>query len=239
MSTGKSVAGVDGWRGKWVIATRTEGCGGVRWAIAGSAAEVVELTRRCAAVAVDVPMGLSAGPAGRACDALARKLLPGAASSVFPAPLRPTLTGTTHADAVRLAREIGGGAPSIQAWNITPGIRDWDDVLAAEPALQRRIVEAHPEVSVRALRRNDALGPDERWARKSTARGAGQRIAALRPFVDAAEALRTVPDGPGLDDALDALACAWTAQRWAAGIARTLPDEPPRDNRGLSVRIVV
>jgi predicted RNase H-like nuclease len=57
--------------------------------------------------------------------------------------------------------------------------------------------------------------------------------------VDGAEALRTVPDGPGLDDALDALACAWTAQRWAAGIARTLPDEPPRDNRGLSVRIVV
>jgi predicted RNase H-like nuclease len=48
-----------------------------------------------------------------------------------------------------------------------------------------------------------------------------------------------VPDGPGLDDALDALACAWTAQRWAAGIARTLPDEPPRDNRGLPVRIVV
>jgi predicted RNase H-like nuclease len=223
------VAGVDGWRGRWLVATIGAG---VEWALADSAAEVVELTRECAAVAVDVPMGLSDGPAGRACDALAKKLLPGAASSVFPAPLRPTLAAATHADAVRLARAVHGGAPSIQAWSITPGIRDWDDVLAACPELQRRVVEAHPEVSFRALL------PAERWARKSTARGAGQRIAALGPWVDAAAALATVPAGPALDDALDALACTWTAHRWAAGTARTLPDEPPSDARGLAVRIV-
>jgi predicted RNase H-like nuclease len=227
------VAGVDGWRGRWVIAGVEATTGRVEWALANDAAEVVERTADCAAVAVDVPMGLSQGPGGRECDALARKALPGAASSVFPAPLRPTLDATTHAEAVKIAHALGGGAPSIQAWNITPGIRQWDDVLGANLEVQRRIVESHPEVSFRRL------GGAARWARKSTAHGVAQRVSVLRPWVDAMAALGTVPDGPGIDDALDALVCAWSAWRYAVGRADTLPLSPPADARGLLMRIVV
>lgn len=229
-----SVAGVDGWRGRWVVATVETATREVRWAVAGSAQEVVDLTAGCAAVAVDVPMGLSDGPRGRECDTLARKALGRAASSVFAAPPRPTLDAATHAEAVAAARRVGGGAASIQAWNITPGIRQWDSVLSANPCLTRRVVESHPEVSFRYLDPTRTA-----WARKSTAQGVAQRLAALRPWVDAVTALESIPDGPALDDALDALACGWSAYRYTEGSAATLPLSPPVDGRGLPMRIVV
>jgi predicted RNase H-like nuclease len=68
------------------------------------------------------------------------------------------------------------------------------------------------------------------------ARGAGQRIATLARWVDPAVALGDLPPGARLDDVLDALAVAWSAQRWARGTAEVLGDE--RDERGRPMRIV-
>ena len=48
-----------------------------------------------------------------------------------------------------------------------------------------------------------------------------------------------VPDGLALDDALDAVTCAWSAYRYTEGSAATLPLSPPVDGRGLPMRIVV
>jgi Protein of unknown function (DUF429) len=41
----------------------------------------------------------------------------------------------------------------------------------------------------------------------------------------------------GVDDVLDAAVAAWSAQRIAAGIARSLPDPPERDTEGRAVAI--
>ena len=71
------------------------------------------------------------------------------------------------------------------------------------------VVEVHPEVSLRTL------APDVGFAPKKTARGAGQRIAALGRWIDVAAALGDLPAGARLDDVLDALAAAWSAQRWS------------------------
>lgn len=222
-------AGVDGWRGRWVVATVGEH---VKWAVARSAAEVVELTAECSAVAVDVPIGLADGPGGRACDVLARQRLGAARASVFPAPHRRTLHADSHAEAVAIARAAELPAMSIQAWSLVPGIRDWDEVLTHRPELNDRVVECHPEVSFRAM------APAAEFARKVTGLGVGQRLAALAPWIGAAGALRRLEAGPPVADALDALACAWTARRWAAGEAVSLPTEPPRDACELPMRIV-
>ena len=40
------------------------------------------------------------------------------------------------------------------------------------------------------------------------------------------------------DDIVDAIAALWTAQRIAAGVAKALPDSPPRDETGLPMQIV-
>ena len=72
------------------------------------------------------------------------------------------------------------------------------------------------------------LAPGVAFAPKKTARGAGQRIAALARWLDVGEALGDLPSGARLDDVLDALAAAWSAQRWAAGTAEVLGEERRR-----------
>jgi predicted RNase H-like nuclease len=76
-------------------------------------------------------------------------------------------------------------------------------------------------------------------ASKKTAAGVGERVAALRrwlPDVDAALSRAPVP--VRVDDALDALACAWAADRMLAGHVERLGDGA-RDSRGLLMQIVV
>ena len=130
----------------------------------------------------------------------------------------------SHACAV--ARRLTGRAISLQTFHITPKIAEWDAV-----ALPERVVEVHPELALRTL------SPATDFAPKKSARGAGQRIAALARWVDPAVALGDLPAGARLDDVLDALAAAWSAARWARRAAEVLGDE--RDARGRPMRVVV
>ena len=75
------------------------------------------------------------------------------------------------------------------------------------------------------------------FASKKTARGAGQRIAALACWVDPAVALADLPAGARLDDVLDALAASWSAWRWAAGEAEVIGAEV--DARGRRMQVVL
>ncbi len=219
------VAGVDGVPGGWVVAWVAGGA--VSWSVVDSAAAVLAATAGCAAVGVDIPLGLPAGPARRACDDACRAELGRAGSSVFPAPPREVLEAGSYAQACAVARRLTGRAISVQAFHIGPKIREWDAVAV----LPDGVVEVHPEVSLRAL----APGVDV--APKRTARGAGQRIAALGRWLDVAGALGDLPAGARLDDVLDALLAAWSAQRWACGAAEVLGAQV--DDRGRPMRVVV
>ncbi len=223
------MAGVDGFAGRWVLARLTGRR--VALSVADDAAAVLATTADCAAVAVDVPMGLAAD-AVRPCEPLARRRLgavhgPGAASSVFPTPARAVLAARDYAEANALSAAAAGKKISKQTWCIVPGIRDFDEV-APDPA---RVVESHPELCFRTM------APEVAFVSKKTARGQGQRIAALARWCDVVGAVAEVPVGPALDDVLDALACAWSARRWAAGTAETLGGE--LDPLHKPMRIVV
>jgi predicted RNase H-like nuclease len=218
------VAGVDGFRGRWVIALvdgRT-----LSFTVADGAAAVLAATAHCTAVAVDVPMGL-ADDGVRPCEPLARKRLAGASSSVFPTPARAVLEATDYLDANVRSVTAAGKKISKQTWFIVPGIRDFDSV-AVDPA---RVVESHPELTFRAMDTGTA------FASKKSARGQGQRMAALGRWLDIARSLGDLPDGPAMDDVLDAVACAWTARRWADGVAQVLGGE--LDGLGKPMRIVL
>jgi len=209
--------------GGWVVAVVS--AGHVRWSVQPDATAVLAATRDCTAVGVDIPLGLPAGPARRACDTRAAHRLGRARSSVFPAPPREVLAAPTYAQACAVARTLTGRGISLQTFHITPKIAEWDAVV-----LTRRVVEVHPELALRAM------APEVDFAPKKSARGAGQRIAALARWIDPATALGDLPAGARLDDVLDALAVAWSAARWAQGAAEVLGDE--RDARGRPMRIV-
>lgn len=227
------VVGADGCPGGWVVAgvpagTAAAGAPGgpVQWHFAADAEGLFALADRlgAAAVAADVPVGLpETGP--RACDLAAKARLGGrSASAVFPAPVRGVLETRTYAAARALCPSL-----SAQAHALVPRIRDVDGALRRRgPGVHDRFVECHPEVSLRTL-------TGRVLARKRSAPGALQRLRALeREF-------GPLPDDPpyaaALDDALDALACAWTARRWVAGAYELLGGEP--DALGVPMRIVV
>lgn len=167
-----------------------------------------------ATVAVDTPIGLmDEGSGDRACDKLARAALGPRRSSVFVPPLRKHLR----------ARSRPAGV-SAQAWGIAPRIREVDDAMTR--GLQRRVVEAHPELAFAALAGAPMRHP------KRTAAGARERVRAL-----GLRRAPPVPTGARLDDVLDAWALAHEARRIALGVAQRYPERPPRDARGLRMEI--
>ena len=209
----------------WVVAEVPGRGRSVRWHVVTGAAALLALADDlgAAALALDVPIGLpEAGT--RACDVEARRRLPGRASSVFAAPPRGALAHTTYAGARPHVPTL-----SAQTFALVPRIRDVDEVLRrAGNGVHRRVVECHPEVSFARL-------TGQSLPRKKSARGALLRLQALQ--ADLGPVPAEVPDGPGLDDALDALACAWTARRWHRGEAEVLGGE--LDATGVPMRIVV
>jgi predicted RNase H-like nuclease len=218
------VLGADGCPGNgWVVAALDGPA--LTWHHVVGAAALLDLADRLSAVAVavDVPIGLPEDGVRR-CDVEARAHLAGRASSVFAAPPRRVLRHPTYA----LARP---DAPSLsaQSFALVSRIRDVDDVLrAAGPSVHERVVECHPEVSFRAL-------AGRSLPRKKSAPGALARLAAVSGVFG--ELPLDAPVSAGLDDALDALACAWTAGRVARGEAVVLGGEV--DATGVPMRIVV
>lgn len=221
------IAGVDGVPGGWVVCV-VGSRAPVRWSVVPDASAVLEVTACCDAVGVDIPLALPVGAARREAETLAAARLGRARSSLFPTPPAEVLAAGTYAEACAVARRVTGKAISLQAFHIGPKIREWQ---AVDP-LPAHVVEAHPEVSFRTL------APDVVFAGKKTARGAGQRVAALARWLGPAALLADLPDrGARLDDVLDALATAWSADRWARGEAEELG--PGRDARGRRLQIVV
>jgi len=185
--------------------------------------------RDVAAVAIDIPIGLPEAGV-RACDVQARRRLPGRASSVFAAPVRPVLDCKTYGEARELLASLCGASMSAQAFGFLAAVRDADN--AVTPADEKRVIEVHPELVFARL------GGDVPAPPKKSAAGVAQRLRLLTSWLPAlveavAECPRTVP----IDDALDAVACAWLAQRWLDGDVEVLGDGAC-DARGLAMRIV-
>ncbi len=223
------VLGADGCKGgAWVVAM-VDGKGKLSWHGAEDTSGLLALAREydADAVALDVPIGLPPLGGRRACDDLARLRLGARRSSVFAAAPREVLACGSYAEARPLAPSL-----SAQAFGLVPRIREVDLLLRSAPAdVHRTVVECHPEVAFAAM----AAGRLP-LATKRSAAGALQRIDLLEEAFD--EALPTdVPASAALGDALDALACAWTAQRWVRGEAEVLGGQ--LDASGTPMRIVV
>lgn len=220
------VAGVDGRRGGWVVAT-------VKIASDDEVApaRLISLEYRSPlapllaedlnVVAIDMPIGLR-DDTSRECDVAARKLLRPHGSRVFPAPPRAALPHVADYDAACSAsRAVCGKALSRQTWNLLRSIAEVDELADDE-----RLIECHPEIAF-ALMNGHPVD-----ASKKTAEGRAQRLALLQRW------LPGLTDPAYGDDGLDALACAWSAARIADGQAITLPSGAvPRDDRGRPMRI--
>jgi predicted RNase H-like nuclease len=215
------VAGVDGRRGGWVVAIVDLAAAPRLESLEYAAPLAPTLVSDLAVIAIDMPIGLSdEGP--RACDLAARKLLQPHGTRVFPAPPRVALAHTRDYDAAcRASISATGKSLSKQTWNLLPAIAEVDAL-----ADDNRIVECHPELAFALMQGHPA---DER---KKTPEGRAVRLDLLRRW------LPDLGDPAYGDDGLDALACAWSASRIAAGSAIVVPaGDLPRDSAGRPMRI--
>jgi predicted RNase H-like nuclease len=216
------VLGVDGARGGWVaVMVDTEDSAGedVTWLRFTTIAQALALD--VDAVAIDMPIGLPR-VGRRSCDLLAKRVLGRAHPRVFLAPPRDVLAATSYDDAgARHRAYTDGRGLSVQTWHIIDKIREVDAV-ADDP----RLLEVHPELSFARL-------AGEVLASKH---GPNGRTVRLRALARRWSGLRDVPPG---HDGLDALAAAWSGERWLRGDAESLPGVAPRDDLGRPMRIVV
>lgn len=228
-----TVAGVDGCKGGWVIAIAHLGASvTLTMAVVETFAEVMTRTADCAVVGVDMPLALPVDGL-RASDAAVKEHLGVNGRSLFWTPTRAAIAQDNHAAAVRVNKARGGKGPSAQGWGLAAKIREARQALGPQP--DPRILEVHPESSFVVL-------AGEPLPSKRTAQGVGRRLGLLSAWAPtAAAALASVPLKPAtttVDDALDAMAAAWTAQRVAEDRAQWFGART-RDDEGFLIAVAV
>jgi predicted RNase H-like nuclease len=202
--------------------------------VSATTAGLLDLARETGPVsvmAVDIPIGLPDATA-RQADALARAALPGKGSSVFTTLTRAAYLAPTYeeARAANLAATGGERSASAQAHALRHKILEVDAWLRTEPAVE--VIEVHPELSFARIAGAPLV------TRKKDPAGAAARRAALAsvglvapPFYRGA--------GFAEDDLLDACAAAWSAARYARGVAESLPPTPEVFSDGIPAAIRV
>ncbi|WP_415976589.1 DUF429 domain-containing protein [Rhodococcus sp. 077-4] len=202
-SGAEKFAGVDGAKGAWVVAVF--GGATLTWTACASVAEVLEVTRDCARVGVDMPLSLPVR-GYRISELEAKAFLGAARSSIFHTPVVDVLVAGSYEQACAISRDVTGKAISKQTWHILPAVQAWRDA----DFDTERYVEVHPECSFRTM------SPATVFSSKKTGRGVGQRLAALQRWSEHID-LADLPHGPAVDDFLDAAAGAWSARRFHVG----------------------
>ncbi len=220
------MGGADGCRTGWVVCRRaTDGTLDIRVVkILAEACEGLSI------LAVDMPIGFVDVPRPpRACEAEARRLLPGKASSVFPTPCRPALVATTHAEANAISRALGIGI-NQQTFHLFPKMREVDALLRGSARLRRTVYEAHPEL---AFARMNGGKPVLSKKRQPDGYAERRKLLARHGFKTKTDRL----PGAARDDILDAIAVCRTATLIAAGTATRLGPAKVRDSCGLPMNI--
>jgi predicted RNase H-like nuclease len=234
------LAGVDGCRAGWVAAFVRPDCDEVRVRAIRHFADVLTAPEAPVIVAVDIPIGLPEciGPAGRGPERLIRPLLGERQSSVFSVPPRAAIYAADFGAACTAA--LAASKPprkvSKQLFMIAPKIKEVDAVLRADRTAVAGVYEVHPELAFWRLNGERSL--DQPKKVKGAGYGPGlalRRELLIKADMPVVEADR--PKGAGIDDMLDALACATVARRIHAGHARPFPDPPGRDAFDLPVAI--
>src|SRR5688572_26716274 len=141
------VLGLDACSAGWVGAVLVPGAPRPRVVVAPTVAELVETVRADVAITVvgiDIPIGLP-DTMIRQADVLARRALPGRASSVFTTLTRPAYLAATRVEADAVNRGLSGQGVGAHAFGLRAKILEVDGWLRTRPTVD--VVEVHPEVS--------------------------------------------------------------------------------------------
>ena len=212
------VAGADVWKGKWVVVV-LDGGRFSRAFVASSISEAVVGLADCAAIGVDMPIGLPASGQSRTADSEARSFVGPRRNSVFSTPPAELLGCASAAEANTLAKSNGWPGISAQAFSLKK------QILAVQPLAEAdsRVWEVHPEVSFAAANGGVSL----EWS-KTSWNGAGLRLRILESQGVIVPQDLGATGAVEIADVLDASIAAWSADRIARGVALSFPSASQR-----------
>jgi predicted RNase H-like nuclease len=238
------VAGADGCPPGWAVVLRdVSGRKPAQLMVFATMAELLRFPMVPALLAIDMPMGLpeSVGPGGRAPESELRQLLGERKASLFSIPSRRAIYGADFAAAC--AESLATSEPprkiSIQAYNLFPKIRELDALIRNDPGLASIMRESHPEGAFMVMNGNKPLDEPKKMKSAIHPPGIAQRKALLVDIAgfDAAFLDQKPPKGVGVDDFMDACACAFVAEKLALGTAVSFPQKPDRDAYDIPMAI--
>lgn len=232
--TVRRVAGVDGCRAGWLVASSEVDADGATSRPELHVVPTFEAVFDLAldSIAVDIPIGLLdvLAVGGREADRAARKLLgPLRGTSVFSAPVRQVLLADPWP--APMPPNLG---LTRQAWAITRKIREVDDALRARRDRPPGpvVIETHPEVVFFDLNGGRSVElPKRRSVGREARRALLERVGLWWPNL-------IPPAGSKADDLLDALACLWVAAA-PIDLLEPLPVTIPalKDSQGIPMQI--
>lgn len=248
------VSGLDGCRAGWIafFADLQPGvhqlwdCHSLGWVLLQDHDDLLQTIQSSMHVWIDIPIGLpsSTDPNApkRGCDGAVREALGSKRSSIFTPPIRDVLDIHEYHSAMKLQYESIGVKCSIQAWNLTPKIRQIDAIWDQIEHPLERLHESHPELQFQCWANQ---GDTSMLASKKTVEGQRQRIDLLdsQGFHDAALHYenclsQTLRKHVQPDDILDAMALVWGCVQAMNGFGSVFPEgEIPLDSKGRPMAI--
>ena len=229
--------GIDGCRGGWLVIAWD----GNNWdsQIIRERSQLIDLLQNARRTFIDIPIGLSDRDASRTCDRLLRKTLGQLySSSVFSPPVRAAVYADTYESACQINHAKTGKKISIQSWNITPKIRQIDEIIQDYPEFIDRVLESHPEFLFWKLNRDRPLAH-----KKKTDLGKKLRVQLFKKQIQ--ETPKTFAKTRRIylkkevadDDIIDAICLAYFAQESISNGLIYLPETLERDTQGLRMAI--
>lgn len=155
---------------------------------------------------------------------------------MFPAPIRPALQSKTRQHADEIRRKIEGKGVSAQSFAIYKKVIEFDNILSAQPHLQNRVREIHPEVCFWAWNNKRTMSHNK----KSDKGRIERHDLVFKHFgVEVVGEIRAEYPVKCVshDDIYDAFAALWTAERIFDGKAGVIPDPSPCDAIGLHMEM--
>jgi len=216
--------GVDLSAGKWagvLLAARQDVC-----VVAEDIESLVakaSAVQKPVAIAIDIPIQPPVSGV-RPADTAIRKVLRGRGSALFTTPVLAALEAPDYATAVQLNKEAQGLGLSKQAFALARGIVDVHRWLARGGMPGVAVFECHPELSFAHMVNPRNPAPVE-FGKKSW-EGMRRRIRMLHGAGIDIQYIRDELGQVAADDLIDASAAAWTARRYATGIAVRYPPDP-------------
>ena len=229
-------AGIDGCKLGWILISFDEGQ--EHYEVLSDQEELESVLGDYDRIFVDMPIGLQEDEYTRTCDLELRKVLGSEySSSVFSPPIRPALYAPTYAEANLTSFEYTEKKLTLQSWNITPKIKMLDELLQKHEGWGEKVLESHPEWLFQNL--NDGMI----FQKKNLKKGIRHRLELLIQENEwAGEFFRVIKEeyrraDVGEDDIVDAMVLAYYANQSVARGLRTIPNDPPKDSKGLPMAI--